>query len=442
MKERIKQIKSIREGLPGQLGHVFGEAIELESIPLAKGSRQRDFDTRTTFMAFLGQVMRGGSQREGVREVQACRARVGLEPVSENTAAYSKARSRLPLPIIEEVHQRLCGRIEREKAHVDRRVVAIDGSSAQLADTAANQLDYPQHPAQSPGCGWPIMQMVGLYDLESGALLRVADSAQTDNENSWFQVDLIHEIRDRDVVLMDRGFCSFLNFGLILGRGADVVARLHAGRKVPFRRGEKERIVSWKRPVPSATPEHILLEEWQALPKEIEVRYIRFRVEVPGFRSREIILATTFLDTPAEELIELYRRRWEMELCFRDLKTTLGMEWMNCRSPEMAQKQMLMFLIVHNLIRWLLQRASRSQRKPLRRLSFKGALDSLLRWVPEIHAMPRSQRKSAFRRLLQSIADDLLPVRPNRCEPRRQKRRAKFSFLTRHRREYPLTQTA
>ena len=436
MDEAVRAIKEIRQGLPGQLSHVFGEAIPVESIPLAEGGRRRVYDTRTTFWAFQGQIFRGGSLREAVREVQAGRERRGLSPISENTAAYCDARTRLPQEVVDEVHEKLCRRLEAKCHRPGRRVLVVDGSSAQLADTPANQLEYPQPSGQKPGCGWPVMQAVGLYDLDTGALLRVAESAQADHEASWFQVDLIDSVREEDIVLTDRGFCSFLNFGLILGRGADALARLHAGRHLPFKGKENECAVTWKRPSLSQMPPHLLPEQWERLPEAITVRYIRFRIEEKGFRTREVVLATTLLDVPTEELIELYRRRWEIELCLRDIKTTLGMAWINCKTPAMARKQLSMYLITHNLIRWLLQRASRSTGQPLRRLSFKGAVDAALRWVPELHAMIPSRRKSAFAELLRAIASDLLPVRPGRFEPRRQKTRPKFSFLTKPRGEY------
>src|SRR5690625_2607956 len=422
--------------MPGQLCHVFEKAIPAESIPLAKGSRCRVYDTRSTFWAFLGQVFRGGTLREAVREVQASRKRLGLSPISQNTGSYSDARSRLPEKLLQQVHQNLCRRLEKECRETGRRVLVVDGSSVQLADTPANQLDYPQPSIQKPGCGWPVMQAVGLYHLHTGALLRVADAPQTEHEASWFQVDLIDSVRKSDIVLTDRGFCSYLNFGLILERQADALSRLHSSRNIPFKSNQNECVVTWKRPRLIEMPQHIFEEEWERLPEIITVRYIRFHIQRKGFRTKEVVLATTLLDVPVEELIELYRRRWEVELCFRDIKITLGMEWINCKTPAMARKQLIMYLIAHNLIRWLLQRASQATGEPLRRPSCKGASGALHRWIPELHAMHPSRRKSAFNQLLYTISADLLPDRPNRLEPRRQKTRPKYSFLTKPRGEY------
>src|SRR5690625_45791 len=213
---------------------------------------------------------------------------------------------------------------------------------------------------------------------------------------------------------------------------------LHSTRKIPFKGKQSECVLTWERPRLTEMPQHIFEEEWERLPETITVRYIRFRIQEKGFRTREVVLATTLLDVPAEELIKLYRRRWEVELCFRDIKSTLGMEWINCKTPAMARKQLIMYLIAHNLVRWLLQRASQATGQPLHRLSFKGAIDTVHRWIPELHAMLPSRRKCAFNELLYTISSDLLPNRPGRIEPRRQKTRPKYSLLTKPRAEYAL----
>ena len=71
------------------------------------------------------------------------------------------------------------------------------------------------------------------------------------------------------------------------------------------------------------------------------MRLLRFTVTIRGDRARRLTLVTTLLDPelyPAEELMALYCRRWRLELCLRDLKTTMGLEQLRCQSPEMAQR--------------------------------------------------------------------------------------------------------
>src|SRR5690625_5201021 len=428
-----ERIKSIRESVPGQLAEVFGKVIPPESIPLAENSRQRIFCTRTTFWAFLSQVLRGGSQRAAVREVQAMRHRLGKKPISSNTAAYSKARDRLPEEIIDEVHKSLCHQMDLLSANQEGRLLALDGSSCQLADTLENQLEYPQPSNQKPGCGWPVMQLVSLLNLDTGAILQVADSPWFEHEASWFQVDLIESIRENDIVLADRGFCSFLNVSMIAGKQANSIFRLHQSRKIKWKKNEYERIATWYRKDICRMPQHIFEDQWERLPETIQVRYVRLKIDHPGMRSKEIVLVTTLMETAIEKLAKLYLRRWEIELCFRNLKTTLGMEWLPCRSPEMARKQMKMYLIAHNLIRWLMLCAADESGYSPHQISFKGTLDASLSWINNLHFLKPNLKKHGWLKMLRTIIKDSLPFRPGRSEPRLQKRRPKYGYMTRPR---------
>ena len=153
------------------------------------------------------------------------------------------------------------------------------------------------------------------------------------------------------------------------------------------------------------------------------------------------VLVTTLLETklyPPESLTELYRRRWEIELFFRDIKTTMKMEVLRCKSPAMIERELAMHWIAYNLIRTLMLEASLCYHVALHRLSFKGTVDTLRQWAPVIAATKaKSKRRSALiNALLWVIATDQIPLRPNRREPRAVKRRPKpFQLLNqpRHR---------
>ncbi len=144
---------------------------------------------------------------------------------------------------------------------------------------------------------------------------------------------------------------------------------------------------------------------------------------------RHVTLATTLLDPvafPAEAFLELYRRRWRAELYLRDIKITLGMDVLRCKTPEMVHKELSMFLIAYNLVRLLMLEAATSEHVPLERLSFKGTVASLRVWAPVLAACPhRKQRHHLLSLLRRCLADDPLPMRPNRLEPRAKKRRPK-----------------
>ena len=159
------------------------------------------------------------------------------------------------------------------------------------------------------------------------------------------------------------------------------------------------------------------------------MRIIRFTATIRGFRARRITLVTTLLDPkdyPAQEVIALYARRWRLELCLRDLKTTLGMEQLRCKSPDMAEKELLAYLVAHNLIRCLIAEAVARYPVDLERVSFKGSVDALRQYSDALAKAPnRKMRRQLWEDLLLNLARDLVRYRPNRQEPRAVKRRPK-----------------
>ena len=189
-----------------------------------------------------------------------------------------------------------------------------------------------------------------------------------------------------------------------------------------------------------SVPDTLSAEEFAALPGQLSVRLIRTIVTAKGFRTREVTIATTLLDPglyPADTLRELYARRWNIELHFAQIKTTLEMDVLRCQSPAMIEKELQIHLIAYNLVRALMQQAAHLHDAPLERLSFKGSLDALRHSAQAIHASAQQPRKQAelINRLLEDIARDLVPHRPGRLEPRARKRRPKnYQLLTHPRR--------
>jgi len=185
--------------------------------------------------------------------------------------------------------------------------------------------------------------------------------------------------------------------------------------------------VTWHKP--PKRPDYLTQEEWAAVPESITVRIIQVRVQQKGFRTQELWISTTLLDPsayPATQIAQLYLRRWNMELCFRDLKTTMGMEELRCRSPAMVHKELLAFLIAHNFMRCLIAQAATAHQVCRTRISFKGAVDAA-RSFHQAMRLARSQRhaRRLYHRLLEILARDLVPLRPGRYEPRAVKRRPK-----------------
>ena len=396
------------------------------------GQRERIYTPWVTFVSFLSQVLtRGSACREAVRRVQAWAVAAKRTPPDENTSAYCQARARLPLATLRAAHEQLGGWIERHAKDAwrwcGRPVKVLDGCGLSMPDTRKNRRRWPYASGQKPGCGFPTAQMVGLFCLATGRLVRFALDSWKAHEIPLAR-QLLRWMQPGEIVLADRGFCGWGFLALLQRKGVDVVMRAHQARKLKGRR------MTWAKPQQTRSWTKAL---WRELPAELVVRIVRFHVAVPGFRTENVVLVTTLLDEqayPDAALAALYRRRWAVELCFRDIKTTLGLDVLRCRTPKLVEKEIWLQVMAYNLVRALMLEAAWTHGVELERLSFKGTVDTLRQWTP-LFAPTMFVFKQARAELLRVIAADQVPLRPNRSEPRARKRRPKnYQLLTKPRR--------
>ena len=327
-----------------------------------------------------------------------------------------------------------------ESRWLSREVKIVDGTCLSMPDTPENQAAYPQPSNQKKGCGFPMMKLVGLFSLKSGALLHFARGTLRVHESQLFRQLWAH-LSQGDIVLGDRGFCSFFAMASLLGRGVDSLMRLHQARRADFRRGKRlgkdDILITWTKPAQRTAAWSP--QEFAALPDTLTLRQIRLHIDIKGCRSRTIILVTTLLDPvayPAEAIAALYLERWSVELHFREIKITLALDVLRCLTPLMIEKELLLHIIAYNLVRALMQRAAILHGMELRRVSFKGTLDTLRHFADAVHASQGKPRKQAelLDSMLEIIAADQVPYRPSRNEPRAKKRRPKnYHLLTKPR---------
>lgn len=444
--DRIQKLDSL-----GELYELFGELVPDSLLGMNEqglNSRERVFTPKVTFWAFVSQVLDAGSAcRDVVRKVEAWwrwmqRDRSGKPAVSPS--AYCQARARLDLQTLRLIHGHLAWSLDRRvpagQLWLGRKVKIVDGTTLSMPDTAANQQCWPQPASQKEGLGFPCMKLTGIFSLASGGLEDFATGSLHQHECMLFR-NLWGRLERGDVMLADRGFCSYAALGQLSQRGVDSVMRLHQARKVSFRQGrrlgEGDRLVTWTKP--AQRTEAWTQEEWEALPASLPLRLIRLHVQAAGFRTKSVTLVTTLTDAgryPAEEIRALYARRWTVELHFHQIKILLGLDILRCKSPELVEKETLVHLIAYNLIRLLMQKAAIHFHAELSRISFKGALDTVRHFAVAIHAARATPRKQdeLIDQMLAMIAADCVPARPGRSEPRAKKRRAKnYHLLTKPR---------
>ncbi len=446
-----RRIQAVRQQSLLHLELLFDQLIPswlLAQADEGANSRERVYSLRRTFWGFLHQVLNPSCPcREIVRQIQALFCLHGLGSVDPDTSAYCQARLRLPLDILVRIRHAVAARADRLLSESQQlwhgwRPKVIDGTTVTLPDTPKNQRQYPQLRSQKPGCGFPLMKIVGIFSLSSGVLLDYRTGNKHRHELALLY-KLLDHFKARDLVVADRGFCNFVLIALLLLRGVGSLFRLHQARQIDWRKGKRlgkhDRLFTWAKPLikPRYLPHYL----WKRLPNELSVRVLRFQLKVPGFRPESVTLVTTLTDPeeyPAREVALLYVRRWKIELWFRDIKTSMGMEVLRCKSPGMVHKELEMFLIAYNLIRALMTEASALHEVPLDRISFKGTVDATRQYSIAIaQARSKKKQRELIAELLAVLAKDELPDRPGRREPRAIKRRPKpFPLLNKHRRQY------
>jgi len=427
----------------------FGACLPQTLFPKAASytnSRDRLYTRWLTFWSMLWQGFNPKAPgREVVRQIQALFELHDGPSISEQDGAYCRAKARLPVREFPKALAATAQAADQAAPSLTglqgRRVKAADGSTLTLTDTPKNRAAYPA--LQSPKPNFPMLRLVVLFSLASGAILSLAAGNLHAAELPLLN-QLLDQLVPGDILLGDRGFGNFILLALLqkLNRGIDFIGRpvRHVdGRRRLKRLGPQDGLVQWQRsPNPSLW---LPLAQWLALPNQMTLRLVRGRLYCKGFRVRQVTLVTTLLDPqlyPAQEILQTYLRRWRLEMCLDDLKTTLEMEMLRSRSPEMVQREIYAHLIAHNLIRYTMARAAIQQTVPLERISFKGTLDALRQFTHAIsQARTKKKRRQLWTKLLATLAADLVPERPDRREPRAVKRvKKKYPRLVVPRRQF------
>lgn len=428
-KAAMKEAESV-DGLAG----LVARFIPTELFKTKEGSRTRLFTAMVTFTAFLGQVMnRGSSCREAVRRVQSWFLASGQEAPTSNNSAYCQARARLDLELVRKAFHCLATWFETETKPSDlwcgRSVKVVDCTGISMPDTEQNRTEFEYAGNQKPGCGFPTGKLLGVFSLATGHLDQFIHGNWKEHDMGLIR-SVIGWIHEGEVVVADRGFCGWGVMALLVRKKVDVVFRLHQCR--PWSKG----LSQWEKPQRQGRWEKAL---WRELPDSLTVRMVRYKIEDPGFRTKEVILVTTLTDEkryPDQAIIELYARRWQVELNLRDIKTTLGLDVLRSKSPALIHKEIYMQAIAYNMVRGVMLKTARQSQRPIYRLSFKGTVDTLRQWTTLFGHTDSKTIASRWEDLLLALAADLVPERPGRSEPRAVKRRPKvYQKLTTHRRK-------
>src|SRR3990172_2285261 len=400
------------------------------------------FCTSIVLWAFLAQVLRGGKGAAcaaAVADMATYRQQTGGRAPSGDTGDYCRARSKLNLAalrgLVEEAAEQLQGGADPSWHWHGLHAKLIDGFTFTMPDTPENQAQFPQQKNQRPGAGFPIARACAVLSLATAAIhdLNIGPYEGKETGESALLRGILDSLKAGDVAVFDRYFCSFMMLAILRLSGVHFCTRLHQRRPSDFRQGQRlgrdDRLVTWPRPKrPSWMPEEL----YERIPETMTLREVRFQVTVPGRRTETLTVVTSLIDPetyPPEDIAELYGYRWNAELDIRDIKQTLGLDHVRCKTPDMVRRELWVTLLAYNLVRKLIATAAAVHAKPPRQLGFTLACQTILSsWMLLATGACRDVRQ-LWRLAVERIAANEVANRPGRIEPRVLKRR-------RHR--YPL----
>jgi Transposase DDE domain len=389
--------------------------------------RERLFPPTETLSMFLSQALHNDhSCQRAVNDASVKRLIGGLPACSTHTGGYCRARARLPLSMLSRLTQHTGQAMTAQAPNAwhwrGHPVRLVDGTTLAMPDTVANQTVYPQPRSQEPGLGFPLARLVGLICLGSGAVLDAALGGYRGkgNDEQTLLRTLLDTLKAGDLLLGDAYYASFFLFCALRERGVEAVFEQQGARRrsTDFRRGARlgarDHLIELRKP--KRKPDWMADAQYALAPETLTVRE-----RATGGK----ILVTTLLcpkRTPKADLKALYRERWHVELDFRHIKTTLGMESLSCKTPSMAQKEIWIYLLAYNLIRLMMAQAAVLSACRPRELSFKHALQLWIAWDHYGNGTHRDGQRHA---LFILIAQQRVGNRPGRIEPRAIQRRPK-----------------
>jgi hypothetical protein len=431
-------------------GLPFASVLEAESIQRvfheeeALFGQDDIFSTQIVLWAFLAQTLRDGKGiacAAAVADIATYLLQTSQRPPSGDTGDYCRARAKLKLTALQRLVRESAHQLEEQAPRgwlwKGLHVKLVDGFTFTMPDTPENQAQFPQIGAQRPGVGLPIARVCAVLSLATACICDLAIGPYEGKETGETALlrSLLETFEENEVVVFDRYYGSFMMLALLSLRGLHVCVRRHQMRHSDFRRGRRlgpgDHLIAWTRP---QRPGWMSPQQYDQIPETLTLREVQFQMTVPGRRVETITIITTLTDPQTysrEDLAELYGFRWNAELDIRQIKQTLHLDHVRCKTPEMVRRELWVTLLAYNLIRKVIATSAAVHKKQPRHLGFTLACQTLLASWMILASRSCRDTRALYTMILARIAANEVADRPGRIEPRVLKRR-------RHR--YPLMQ--
>jgi hypothetical protein len=388
------------------------------------------YTTLVTLWMLVLQRLGGGESMSSIikhvltnsRELLPDNKRVREGTLSERSGAYSQARKRLPLEVVQSFAESVSGTlIDRSPPWFEgQRAFIVDGTTMTLSPTSSLRDAYPPARNQQGETVWPVMMLMVAHELQSGCALIPEFGAmygQNNTSEARQAAAIGRRIPPGSLVLADAGFGIFSVAASMIEAGHNILFRLTKSRFKSLRR-QAETIETTDRGVHSLltwVPSPKDRRTNPDLPAEVSLKVELHEVELDN---GEMLYLVTTLKVCSARAAEFYARRYDVEHTIRDMKVSLGIEDIRAKSDEMVQKELLCSVVAYNLVLELRREAAKIANVPPRRLSFTGVWTTMQIYLLQQPPCSATEWLERFKRALRSASQAILPNRPGRNYPR------------------------
>lgn len=351
-------------------------------------------------------------------------------------SAWCQARDHLPEPVLVEANVRFSRRMRRrfgsQYTYRGRPVFPVDGTGVSMPDTPALAEEFGYTRSKQYASRFPVARVTVIGVAGVNAIWDSRINPWRCSEDEQFH-DMWDSIPQGAICLFDRYFSSFYNLAKLRQRNIAVISRLHQRRdpSLLIRQGHPLGECEWRVPL-DLSPQLRRRYDDPTLPQRLWVRLIRVDFR-RGCKRHRHWLVTTLSDPhryPRREIVELYRRRWEIETRLGEIKTTLQANVLRSKAPGGVRRELAAILLGHNVVWWLIHVAAEKSQTPSENISFARAAKTILAFSHELARAKGHRRSALFETMLKHIARQTNHHSRGRVEPRLVKRDpVRYEFL-------------
>ena len=351
-------------------------------------------------------------------------------------AAWCQARTKLPdnlwPELIRRSEERLTHLVGHQYLYCGLPVFIADGSTVSMPDEPELVGTFGCANTRHGLSRFPVARITFLLRAGVQAVCSYEIGHYRTSEDAHFN-RMWPKIPNQSICIFDKKFCSFYNLAKLQQRHISVISPLHQKRK-PYELIKGGKWIGKNQWIVYLQLARQLRKQYndKSLPYQLPVRLIHVKFRRNG-RPRQMWLVTTLLDPQkysSSSVIKLYRQRWEIETRVGSLKTTLQMNVLRSKTVKNVCSEVAATVLAHNLVWIVIHQAAQKTKTPAERISFLGAVRTILAFSYRLQTPDPVERHSAYTAMLFHIARQTNPYRPNRIEPRLLKRQTrKFGFL-------------